>query len=188
MKLLKKYLSTAIIYLIISTLYFTSCNKQTETVFITPNISVELPVNYKKYVSKSLSSDITDSLKKIEMEHDTYRAKINNDEIFIGNLINNDFKTFNIKEKKEKLIPNLNGFVRGFNGYKLMHKDTIIKQLVQSDFTFEIDQNDTLSIIYGRLIIQDSYLLFFNYKTKLPINSSSIINKDDFFNSIKYKN
>lgn len=174
-------------FIIACIVFFTDCKRKTETVFLTPNISVELPVNYKKDIRTSKSSEISNPELIIQLNSYNYSATINNDDIFIGNLINNEFDTLSIQEKKEKIIPNLKGYVRGINGNKLIHKDTIINELALNDFSFEVEQKDTLFIIYGRLIIQDTNLLIFNYKSKIPITNRSLKDKDRFFESIKIK-
>ena len=87
----------------------------------------------------------------------------------------------------KKIGPNLNGFVRGFEGTNLARKDTIINGLLQSDYSFEKKQMDTLFIVHGRLIIQDSNVWFFNYMSKIPVTNNSLESKDRFFKSIQIK-
>ena len=117
-------------FIITNTVFFLNCEKKTETVFITSNISVELPANYEKIISNSKSSVITNPELIVENKIYGYMATIKNDDIFISDLITNEFDTLSLEQKKEKLNPNIKGFMRGFNGNKLIHKDTIIHGLL----------------------------------------------------------
>lgn len=174
-------------FIITSAVFFLNCEKKTETVFITPNISVALPANYEKIISNSKSSVITNPELIVENKIYGYMATIKNDDIFISDLSTNEFDTLSLEQKKEKLNPNIKGFMRGFSGNKLTHKDTIIHGLVQSDFSFEFKKKDRLFIVYGKLIIQENNLLFLNYSSKIPITNKSIKEKDHFFKSIQFK-
>ena len=168
-------------------LIFTDCNKTTKTVYLSPNISVELPDNFRKQISNSNGSSASDSDQIIQSKTYTYTATINHDEIFIGNTTSTAYNTLSLDQKKEKIGPNLNGFVRGFEGTNLARKDTIINGLPQSDYSFEKKQMDTLFIVHGRLIIQDSNVWFFNYMSKIPVTNNALKSRDRFFKSIQIK-
>ena len=100
-------------FIITNTVFFLNCEKKTETVFITPNISVELPSNYEKIISNSKNSIITNPELTVENKIYGYTASIKNDDIFIGNLFTNEFDTLSLEQKKEKIIvitgPNTGG-------------------------------------------------------------------------------
>lgn len=168
-------------------LLFTGCKKTSKTVYLSPNISVELPDNFRKHISNSNSSSVSDSVQIIQSKTYTYTATINHDEIFIGNTTSTAYDTLSLDQKKEKIAPNLNGFVRGFEGTNLARKDTIINGLPQSDYSFEKKQMDTLFIVHGRLIIQDSNVWFFNYMSKIPVTNNALKSRDRFFKSIQIK-
>ena len=77
--------------------------------------------------------------------------------------------------------------MRGFEGTNLAHKDTVINGFPQSDYSFEKKQMDTLYMVHGRLIIQDSNVWFFNYMSKVPLTNNALKSRDRFFKSIKIK-
>jgi len=81
---------------------------------LTPNISVKLPDNFRKQISNPNGSTISDPEHIIQSKTYTYTATINHDEIFIGNTTSTAYDTLSLDQKKEKIVPNLNGFVRGF--------------------------------------------------------------------------
>jgi hypothetical protein len=175
-------------FLFASVLLFTSCKKETETVFITPTISVDLPANYNSFLSHSTSSVITNPDVKKEHKNYNYRADINNDEIFITNLITDEFDSLNVNERIVRIKKGgLKGIVRGFNGRNLIHEEQIINGLAQSEFSFESEMVDTLYFIYGRLIIQDSNFVVLGYRTMMPVSNISIKEKDEFFKSLQFK-
>ena len=164
-----------------------NCKKETETVFITSNISVELPNNYKYFVSHSTSSVTTNPELIVKNKLYNYHAIVNQDEIIMSNTITDEFEALDLNEKADKLKNSFTkGFMKGFNGSKLISKEKEINELAQSEFNFEFEKKDTLFVLYGRLIIQDTNLIFIGYKTKLPSTNNSIKNKDEFFKSIKY--
>lgn len=174
-------------FIITSMVLFTDCKSKTETVFITPNISVELPNNYKYFVSHSTESDKTNPELIGKQKHYNYKARINNDDIIIGNMITDEFDTLDLNEKIAKLKNDFTkGFARGFNGSNLTSEEKEINELAQSEFNLEFKKNDTLFILYGRFIVLDTNLIFLGYKTKLPSTKGSIKDKDKFFKSIKY--
>jgi len=187
MKIIKKHLRVQLILLIVLTFLLTNCKQETETVFITPNISVNLPNNYKYFISHSTGSYRTNPELIVKNKLYNYRAIVNQDEIIMSNTITDEFDTLGLNEKKAKLKNSFTkGFVKGFNGIKLTSEEKEINGLAQSEFNFEFEKKDTLFVLYGRLIIQDTNLIFIGYKTKLPSTNRSIKNKDDFFKSIKY--
>lgn len=173
------------IVLLVLSLVLTNCKKDTETVVITPNISVELPKNFEFFEKQAISTvqSIPDT---ILSKSYNFRATIHGDDIFISKVIDKAFDTLSLEQQKAKLAPNLKGYVRGFQGNNLVHKDTIIQDWVQSDLSFEAKLTDTPYMIYCRLIIQDSNLVFMNYMAKLPMTKQSIKDKDHFFKSITH--
>jgi hypothetical protein len=187
MKTSKIHLKIIALFLIASTILLSACKKEMETVFITPTISVDLPVDYQNFVSHSTSSVITNPNVKKEHKNYNYRARINDDEVFITNLITDEFDTLNVDQRIKRINKGvLKGFVRGFKGRNLIHDEQIINGLAQSEFSLESEMRDTLYFIYGRLIIQDTNFVVIGYKTMMPVSDISIRDKDNFFKSIKY--
>ena len=181
---MKKHLS---LFLISIFILVTDCKRKTQRVAITPSISVELPINYKKNISHSTGYDKTNPDLIVKSTHDNFRARIYKDEVFISNTITKEFDTLNVEEKKERIKINLKGYMRGFNGRKLIQEEKIINGIAQGNFSFEVEIMDTLFMIYGRLIIQDTNFLILNYKTSMQITNRSIKEKDIFFKSIQFK-
>jgi hypothetical protein len=189
MKTFEIRLRLNLILLIVFTFLLTNCKKEKETVLITPNISVELPENYKYFVSHSTGSDRTNPDLIINYENYNYAATINNDEIFITKRITDEYDGLDFNEKAAKLKIFTKGFARGFASSTVIDptsKEKEINGLAQSEFNFNFEENDNLFILYGRLIIQDTNLILFGYKTKFPSTNGSIKDKDEFFNSVKY--
>lgn len=186
MKTIFNQLRGQYIVLFTLSLVLTNCKKETDTVVITPNISVELPKNFEYFESNNTSTVKTNPDTIILSKSYNYSASLNGDDIFISKTIESAFDTLSLEQQKAKLAPNLKGYVGGFQGANLVHKDTIMQDWVQSDLNFEVKLTDTPSIIYCRLIIQDSNLVFINYMAKLPLTKQSIKDKDHFFKSITH--
>ena len=184
---MKKIMSFLII---VGIIFLTDCKRDTERVAITPNISVELPSNYKKNVSHGTSSLITNPELKVKSKLYYYRGRINEDEVIIIKTITKEFDNLNVEKKKERIKPLLEGYVRAINGrdliHKEIHKEKSINGIAQGDFRYEAEIKDSLFIVFGRLIIQDTNLLFLNYRSKMPVTMSSIKEKENFLKSIKY--
>ncbi len=161
--------------LIACILFFISCNKHTERVTITPDISVKLPVNYK--MAKQVHSN---------REWTLYGAMLNSDEIFIGASIEKGFDTLSLEEIKERNIKNMQAYMKPYNARKFESSEKVIGEILQSDFNFEFDQKDTSFIIFARIIQQDTNFLTLSYKTMIPVSNKSINNKERFFKSMKY--
>jgi hypothetical protein len=103
MKSTIQYLKSISVILISFTVLLIACKKEFKTVFVTSTISVDLPVDYQNFVSHSTSSVITNPDVKKEHKNYNYRARINNDEVFITNLITDEFDTLNLGERLERI-------------------------------------------------------------------------------------
>jgi hypothetical protein len=126
MKKIRIQLIGILIFLFATTVILTTCNNDRQTVFVTPNISVELPADYNSFVSHSTSGVITNPEVKKEHNNYNYRAKFNNDEVFITNLITDEFDTLNVDERIERTNKGVvKGIVRGFNGRNLIHESKL---------------------------------------------------------------
>ena len=168
------------------TLCLTGCKKKTETVFVTPKISVELPSNFKYFESQSTSSEKGKPGIELSTQFN-YRVSINDkDDIMVTKMVTHEYDTLDISEKREILKKGNKAFVRGFNGRNLTSSEKEINGMVQSDFSFEFGTNDSLFRQFGRFVIQDSNLVYFGYIHSLPPLKRSFKIKDQFFKSIKY--
>lgn len=190
MKTFEIRLRLHLILLIIFTFLLTNCKKETETVLITPNISVELPKNYEYFVSHSTATDRTNPELITNHKNYNYASTINSDEIFVSKMITDEYDGLDFNEKTGKLKILTKGFAKGYVSstvIDLTSKEKEINGVAQSDFNFKFEENDNLFILYGRLIMQDTNFIWLGYRTKLPSTNGSIKNKDKFFKSIKYK-
>ncbi len=165
-----------IIIFITSMVLLISCTRQTESVALTPNISVKLPVNHK--MAKQVHGN---------KEYTLYGAMVNNDKIFISQNVEIDLDTFSLEEKKAANMLNIHRYMETFNGRNLENSEKIIGSLLQSDFNFEFDKTDTTFMIFGRLILQDSVIIILSYESVFPVSTRSANDKEKFFNAIKYK-
>ncbi len=166
---------TAFLLFIALIFSFAACNKKSERVALTPNISVKLPANYgmKKQVQNNINWTF-------------YGAMINQDEILIGKFVDKKIDTISIEKKKESGIKNMEAFMKPYNARKLESSEKIVGDLVQNDFNFEFDQKDTSFAIFAKLIQVDSTMLILSFKTLSPISEISLKDKTQFFKSVRY--
>ncbi len=153
---------------------FTFCKSDhslTQKVQITDNISVLLPENFVKLGS--------------EDEGLSYKSNLNSAMLFVYRLNVPEYDSMSLDQKKDLMAINVTRFLEPFNGKLLIRKDTLIGNLVQSDFEFEI-VNPTLSEYgVGKFIAIDNDFICFVYqslKNKLKSNEDLQVN---FFESIK---
>ncbi len=166
---------TGIIIILTSIVLLISCNRQTERVALTPNISVVLPVNYKTI----------NDVKKAKGT--SYIARYHNDEIFVSKLILKEIDKLSLEDKKELIKTNLFSFMKPLNGINLISSEEEIGDILQNNFSFEQNRKDSSFIVFGKLILEDTNFLMISYKTMNPISNSSANDKERFIKSMKYK-
>lgn len=166
--------NSTLVFIFISLITFSGFSEKNEQISIDNNLTITIPDGFV------IHKEILPDRKLIIAE-----SKSNNDRFFIGTQIASELDTLKIPEKKEILINNLKGFMRGIKGNNLEYnKIEIHGNLIQSSFLFEI-MNPELMNGYGKIINQDSLIIIMAYFTKVPETDLSLKTKDKIFNSLK---
>jgi len=159
-------------FLFASLIIFSSFNEKYEQISIDENLSIKIP-DYFIIHEKPLENG-----KYIIAESD-------NDRLCLSKQTFSGLDTLELSKRREILVNNLKGFIRGVNGENLENQEIENQgKLIQSSFSFEIMKPELL-VGYGRIIIQRSSLIILTYFTKTPATVSSLKTKDMIFNSLK---
>lgn len=146
-------------------------SKKSERILIKDKITIDIPTDFE------IHKDTMDNRVLIIAESDV-------DKFFIAKHTDSSIE-LDPSELEEILIKNLKGFIRGVNGNKLGYTDFITQNdLIQSTFSFEIEKPE-LMIGYGKIIFQESSMIFLTYLTKSPANDQSLKIKDKIYKSLK---
>lgn len=160
-----------LIFLLASLILFSGFSKKPARISM-DNLSVEIPDDFV------IQRDSIHNMKLIFADAGT-------DKFFISKVNELDFNTMGESEKKEIIIKNLNGFVKGIHGEHLKYEAINIRDVqTQSTFTFDLTEPESM-VAYGKIVLQESTLIFLTYITKVQADEASLKTKEDIFNSLK---
>jgi len=160
------------IFLIPIAFFITNCRSNTERVYLTSNISVELPYIFSRTDDPRIGAF-------------TYKGGYNQDKILSAKFEFPGIDTINLEQNEEWMRANVDGFIKPYNGKKISSTENVKNGISQSDFSFEFERDDTSFVSFARLVLIDNVLLIFSYETTMPIENSSIKTKDRFFKSVR---
>ncbi|HET6558465.1 MAG TPA: hypothetical protein VFG54_14200 [Prolixibacteraceae bacterium] len=152
---------------------FTGCNnsKLKERVQVIDGVSVLMPEQFKK-------NDIGEG-------HVLIRSKIDSIDLYVTAVKDESIDTMNKEQLMEGLEINVNRFLQPMQGTLLSRKDTIMGNLVTSDFEFVMDNARPPKHGVGRFLLKGNQFISFLYVTPKQLMEKNKDLKDDFFNSIQ---
>jgi hypothetical protein len=150
-----------------------SCKIKTEEVFITPEISIQLPSDYSRV-------DKTHSLGLISYEARRNKAKFLTAVVPVDGL-----DTLDLDQKTEWLKKNIQGYINGFNGQQISIEKPKSEGLLINEFSFEYSRNDSLFISYSQMMLSDKEMIIIMYETVKPETDQAIKERNVFFKSLE---
>lgn len=152
---------------------FTGCNpsKLKERVQVIEGVSVLMPEQFKK-------NELGDG-------HVLIRSRIDSTDLYITAVKDESLDTMNKDQLMEGMEVNVNRFIKPMQGKLLNRKDTMIGNMVTSDFEFEMSNARPPKQGVGRFLLIGNQFISFLYVTPKQQLKKNYNLKESFFNSIK---
>lgn len=152
---------------------FTGCQRSglKERVQVIEGVSVLLPEQFKK-------NETGDGNVLI-------RSRVDSTDLYITGVKDESMNPTNNDQLKESLEINVARFLQPMQGMLLKRKDTIMGNLVISDFEFEMKNARPPKHGVGRFLLKGNQFLSFLYVTPLQQKDKNNDLKEAFFNSIQ---
>lgn len=152
---------------------FTGCKNSPlkERVQVIEGVSVLIPEQFKK-------NDMGDGNVLI-------RSRVDSTDLFITAVKDESLDTMKQDQLLEGLEINVNRFIEPMQGKLLNRKDTIIGNVVRSDFEFEMGNARPPKYGVGRFLLKGNQFVSFMYVTPQQLKEKNEDLKESFFNSIQ---
>lgn len=151
---------------------FTGCNPSViERIQVTDGISILLPEGYKK-------NTLENGQVRIE-------SKFNTTDISVAVVTDESLDAMAKEQLKEGMAINVTRFLQPMQGKLLKRKDSVVGNLVTSDFEFEMGIAESSKLGVGRFLIKGNQMISFLFITPMQEIESNKALKDSFFGLIQ---
>ena len=117
-----------------------------------------------------------------------YKSQNNADELHVASHFFNAIGSSST-ERKEKIVEsNLENIAKSANGKNVNKQDLrTIKSMIQNEYSMIIEENDSSTVLYAKVVNKGPNVLLLKYYTPQPEKETSIKRKVRIFKSIRIK-
>ena len=140
------------------------------------DVSIWLPSDF---IQVDISSDY---------KRTVYESQNNADELHVASHFFNAIDSYSTERKEVMVERNLENIVKSYNGKRVKKQGLrTVKSLIQNEYSMVIEENDSTTILYAKVVNKGPNIILMEYFTPKPAEKASMRRKYKIFKSIRIK-